>query len=129
MIEIAPQWLKGCKLRPCIFEPTFHKHVGKMNFGIQVHVDDLSYDHSDFQPYRLFVLIFKAIRSLYPDYEIWRNFPYEYEYDRLDIDLINGGTFLRDWVDDPSSEVQDFEIRVARDEKLWSQHRQQFLLY
>ena len=129
MTEIAPHWIEGCKLRPCVFEPTFHKHVGKMNFGIQVHVDDPSYNHSSFKPYRLFVLLFKAIRSLHPDYLIWRNFPYEYEYNRLAIDLINGGTFLREWVDDPTANAEDFEARLKPDEKFWTQKREKFLLY
>ncbi len=129
MAELAPSWVSGCKIRPCVFEPMFHKHVGKMNFGIQIHVDDPSYDHTQFKPYRLFTLLFKVIRGLYPDYVIWRNFPYEYEYDRLAIDLINGGTFLRDWVDDSSATVADFEARVSRDEKSWAEQRKPFLLY
>ena len=46
-------------------------------------------------------LAFKAIRNLYPDYDLWRDFPYEYEFDKLAIDVINGSPLLREWVDDP----------------------------
>ncbi len=129
MTELAPQWIQGCKLRSCVFEPTFHKHMNQMNFGIQVHVDDPHYHHESFKPYRLFSVLFKAIRVLHPDYAIWRNFPYEYEYDRLAIDLISGGEFLRKWVDDPNSRVSDFEARVRPEEKFWEQERKPFLLY
>ena len=90
MFELAPQWLQGCRLRECWFEPTFHKHAGQLCSGIQIHVEDASYDHNAFRPWRLQALAFKAIRHTQPDYPLWRNFPYEYELDRLAIDIING---------------------------------------
>ena len=79
MAALAPEWLRGCRLRECWFEPTFHKHAGKLCAGIQIHVDDPSYDHNAFKPWRLIALAFKALRVLQPDYELWRDFPYEYE--------------------------------------------------
>ena len=90
MNALAPQWLKGCRLRPCWFEPTFHKHAGKLCAGLQVHVEDPHYEAAKFRPWRLFALAFKALRALRPDYPLWRDFPYEYET-RLAIDVINGG--------------------------------------
>ena len=53
-----------------------------------------------FKPWRLQALAFKAIRRLQPDYELWRDFPYEYVFDKLAIDVINGSPLLREWVDD-----------------------------
>ena len=53
MHALAPDWLRGCRLRPCWFEPTFHKHVGKLCAGVQIHVDDPGYDHAAFRPWRL----------------------------------------------------------------------------
>ena len=88
---------------PCWFEPTFHKHAGKLCAGLQIHVDDAAYDHDAFRPWRLVALAFKALRALRPDYELWRDFPYEYERGRLAIDVINGGELLREWVDDPAA--------------------------
>ena len=129
MALIAPDWLRGCRLRECWFEPTFHKHAGKLCAGIQLHVDDLSYDHENFKPWRLMALAFKALRSLRPDYDLWRNFPYEYERDRLAIDLINGGELLRQWVDDPAATVADLDALVARDEAAWTAERRDALLY
>src|SRR5437868_364642 len=85
----APQWLEGCRLRECWFEPTFHKHVGRLCAGLQMHVDDPAYDHGAFRPWRLQALAFKALRKLYPSYVLWRDFAYEYEHDRLAIDMIN----------------------------------------
>lgn len=129
MESIAPQWMKGAKLRECFFQPTFHKHAGKMCGGFQVHTDHPSYNHSEFQSYRLFTLAFKAIREMNPDYQIWRDFHYEYEKDRLAIDLINGGPWMREWVDNRSAVARDFDALVQPDEKLWAEIRKPYLLY
>lgn len=129
MESLAPQWMKGALLRPCYFEPTFHKHQKMLCQGFQIHTDHPSYDHEAFKPYRLVTLFFKALRLEKPDYQIWRNFPYEYEVDRLAIDLINGGPAMREWVDDSSSRVGDFEAMLVRDEKSWTESRKKFLLY
>jgi uncharacterized protein YbbC (DUF1343 family) len=129
MAELAPQWMKGCLLRPCYFQPTFQKHAGKMCSGFQIHVDSAAYQHDVFKPYRLIALWFKAIRTLHPDYVIWRDFHYEYEKDRLAIDLINGGPALREWVDDNSATPADFENYLVPDEKKWIAEREEFLIY
>lgn len=129
MQELAPEWLDGCRLRPCYFEPTFHKHAGKLCEAIQIHVDDPEYAHERFKPYRIVSLFFKAVRILYPEFEIWRDFPYEYEKDRLAIDLIHGGPGLREWVDDPTSRPEDFETLLSGDEKQWRAAIKPFLRY
>jgi len=129
MFEKAPQWLQGCHLRPCWFEPTFHKHSGELCAGIQIHTDGQGYDHERFQPWRLQSLAFKAIRKLIPDYPLWRDFPYEYEFDRLAIDLINGSPLLRQWVDDDGATVGDLEAMARQDERAWEEERRPFLLY
>jgi uncharacterized protein YbbC (DUF1343 family) len=120
MRALAPHWLDGCGLRPCWFEPTFHKHAGKLCEGVQIHVEDpLHYDHGAFRPWRLQALAFKVLRELRPDYPLWRDFPYEYERDRLAIDLINGSELLREWVDDPAAKPGDLERLAAADEAAW----------
>ncbi len=129
MHALAPQWLHGCRLRECWFEPTFHKHVGKLCAGVQIHVEDAAYDHDAFRPWRLQALAFKALRTLWPDYPIWRDFPYEYERDRLAIDVINGSEVLRRWVDDPAAQVADLDDVTLPDERAWVQERGEFLLY
>ena len=129
MQSLAPEWLQGCRLRDCWFEPTFHKHVGKLCNGVQIHVEDAAYDHEAFRPWRLQTLAFKAIRRLYPDYPIWRDFPYEYELDKLAIDVINGGPALREWVDDPAAQPGEFDALTTPDEQAWQEERRPYLLY
>lgn len=129
MQSLAADWLSGCILRPCWFEPTFHKHAGELCAGLQIHVDQPSYSHEAFRPWRLQALAFKAIRELWPDYQLWRDFPYEYEFDRLAIDLINGSDILRLWVDDPSAEPADLDALAESDEKSWIEQREPYLIY
>jgi uncharacterized protein YbbC (DUF1343 family) len=129
MAALQPQWLEGAYLRPCWFEPTFHKHAGRLCSGLQIHTDGHQYRHEGFRPYRLACLILKAIRLEYPDYPIWRHFPYEYETERLAIDLLSGGTFLRDWVDEGAATPADLEARLRRDEDAWAAERRAFLRY
>lgn len=129
MRAFAPHWLAGCKLREIWFEPTFHKHAGKLCNGIQIHVEDGSYRHEAFLPWRLQALAFKAIRRLYPDYPLWRDFAYEYEHERLAIDLINGSPLLREWVDDPASVPEQFEALATADEAAWRESCRPFLRY
>ena len=129
MFRLAPEWLAGCRLRECWFEPTFHKHVGKLCHGIQIHTDDVAYDHRRFQPWRLQALAFKAIRRLWPEYPLWRDFPYEYELDRLAIDVINGGPALREWVDDPTASPGDLQQLAHADERAWLERISELLVY
>ena len=129
METLGPQWMRGCILRECWFEPTFHKHAGQLCAGIQIHVDDPAYDHQSFRPWRLQALAFKALRQLRPDYDLWRDFPYEYERDRLAIDLINGSGLLREWVDDPSATAADLDAIAIPDERAWCESRKSVLLY
>jgi uncharacterized protein YbbC (DUF1343 family) len=130
MRELAPQWLQGCVLRECWFEPTFHKHAGKLCAGVQIHVEDPQhYGHQVFQPWRLQALAFRAIRLQQPDYPLWRDFPYEYEHDRLAIDLINGGPLLREWVDDVSAAPAALDALAVPDEQAWLSARAPYLLY
>ncbi|HXM81404.1 MAG TPA: DUF1343 domain-containing protein [Burkholderiales bacterium] len=129
MQSLAPQWMQGCRLRPCWFEPTFHKHADKLCAGVQIHVDDAAYDHAAFHPWRLVALAFKALRQLRPDYELWRDFPYEYERGRRPIDLINGSELLREWVDEPAATPADLDALASSDEETWREERAPVLLY
>ena len=129
MHALAPHWLRGCRLRECWFEPTFHKHAGKLCNGVQIHVEDPSYDHEAFKPWRVQALAFKALRTLYPGYEIWRDFPYEYEIGKLPIDVINGSPLLREWVDDAAAGPADLDALAAPDEQNWAAERAPHLLY
>ena len=129
MQRLAPQWLQGCQLRDLAFEPTFHKHVKQLCSGVQIHTEGPTYDHEAFRPWRVQALAFKAIRSLHPGYDLWRDFAYEYVTDKLPIDVINGSPLLREWVDDPAATPGDLDALTAPDEQAWGEERRDWLRY
>jgi uncharacterized protein YbbC (DUF1343 family) len=129
MRRIAPDWLAGCALREITFEPTFHKHVHQLCSGVHIHAEGRFYDHAAFRPWRLQALAFKAIRALWPDYDLWRDFPYEYAFGKLPIDVINGGPALREWVDDAGAAPADLEAIASPDEAAWIEERKPYLIY
>lgn len=129
MRRLSTQWLAGCALRECWFTPTFHKHAGDLCNGLMIHAEGQFYNHQTFRPWRLQALAFKAVRRLYPDYPLWRDFPYEYEFDRLAIDVINGGPTLRDWVDDQAAMPGDLDAATDHDEAAWAAEIKPLLLY
>ncbi|MEP7243958.1 MAG: DUF1343 domain-containing protein [Gammaproteobacteria bacterium] len=129
MQSLAPQWLGGCRLRPIWFEPTFHKHVGKLCSGLQIHVEDGSYDHAAFQPWRIVSLALKALRRQRGTYGIWRHFDYEYERNKLAFDVINGSEALREWIDDPAATPSDLDALTRPEETSWADERRSVMLY
>lgn len=131
MRRFAPQWMEGCIVRECYFEPTFHKHQAALCSALMIHADGPHYDHDAFRPWRLQALAFKAIRSLHPDYDLWRGLDFKYEYtnDTLAIDVINGGPSLREWVDDPSSQPDQLDALASADEAAWQNDIRPHLLY
>lgn len=129
MDRFAPDWLTGCAIRPCWFEPTFHKHAKSLCSGLMVHAEQQFYDHDSFRPWRLQALAFKAIQRLYPGYDLWRDFAYEYEFDRMAIDVINGGPALREWVDNATASPADLDALAASDELKWREEVAPLLRY
>jgi uncharacterized protein YbbC (DUF1343 family) len=129
MRSLTAPWLAGCRLRECWFEPTFHKHAGALCAGLQIHAEAIGYDHAAFRPWRLMAAAFKALRTLRPEYPLWRDFPYEYEHGRLAIDLVSGSELLRRWVDDPGAAPDDLDSAAAADEAAWRDERAAVMLY
>ncbi|MCB0362814.1 MAG: DUF1343 domain-containing protein, partial [Bdellovibrionales bacterium] len=129
MKRIEPKWIKGCALRPLYFEPTFQKHCHQLCSGIQIHIDHTFYNHYSFKPFRLVALFLKSLRNIYPDYELWRSPPYEYEKTKLPIDILAGSDFLRKWVDDSNSSTEDLDQALNHDEAHWIEESRSFHLY
>lgn len=126
---IAPKLYNGVRLRPCFFLPTFHKYSGEMCAGLQIHTDFNGYLHDEFRPYTLIASLLKALRGVDTDYDLWRHHEYEYEVGRIPIDIINGGVFLRQWVDDDDQDIDVFEHRLAVTREDWETNRQAYLRY
>lgn len=96
--------LPGVRFRPLYFQPTFQKHEGRLCGGAQIHVTD----RLRFRPFKTAVAVLKAVRELYPDEKIWRDPPYEYETEKLPIDILSGSDRLRRDLDGGAS-LRDME--------------------
>lgn len=82
----------GARLRPLVFEPTFHKFARESCGGVQVHVVDAT----AFRPYELYLRAIAHVARAWPEAFRWRDEPYEYVSDRPAIDLLTGGPELRE---------------------------------
>ena len=80
--------LPGVYFRETYFQPTFHKFAGELCAGAQLHIAD----RDQFQPFATGVEIIRRLRKLYPNSFAWRQPPYEYEYRRLPIEILLGGS-------------------------------------
>src|SRR5690606_15984780 len=119
MKKLAPQWLRGCKIRPTYFEPTFHKFKGQLCNGLQVFTESPFYDPIHFTPYRLCHVFLKAVKHVHHDFDLWRKPPYEYEENLMPIDILSGNTKLREWVEDSSPKVDEWDEYMKDDEAKW----------
>lgn len=129
MYKTAPLWMRGAFIRECYFEPTFHKHEKKLCHGFQIHTDSPNYNPKLFKPYRIIALMLKCIRELHPQYNIWRDFSYEYTVGQKAIDVITGGTHFRQWVDSASSKPKDLEKILKKDEIAWLKKSKKYHVY
>ncbi len=92
---LRPYKLPGVHFRPLSFEPTFHKFQGEHCGGLQIHVTD----RRIFRPYLTGLSIIQGIKTLYPQDFAWKQPPYEYEYEKLPIDLLIGDQNIRKSLD------------------------------
>jgi uncharacterized protein YbbC (DUF1343 family) len=116
--------LPGVILREACFEPTFHKWAGELCRGYQLHVTD----RRAFKPYYTTLTLLAAIRQLYPEQFAWRRPPYEYEVERLPIDLLTGDDCIRRGLDRGLS-ASELEAAWQEDLARFLEVRQEFLLY
>lgn len=93
--NLAGKDLPGIHLREVFFQPTFHKWQGEVCGGLQIHITD----PDSYKPYVTSLTIIQEIHSLYPRDFSWRNPPYEYEEEKMPIDLISGDDSIREAIE------------------------------
>jgi uncharacterized protein YbbC (DUF1343 family) len=120
--ELQDISLPGVVLRDVAFEPTFHKWAGKPCYGFQLHVTDLL----AFKPYFTTLALLWVIRRLHPKQFAWRQPPYEYETERLPIDLLTGDAAIREGLDVgwPLAELEaawqpDLQVFIEKSREFW----------
>ena len=116
--------LPGCFLRPLIFEPTSNKWAGQTCRGFQVHITDPCI----FRPYRTSLALLQAVMLLYPDAFAYKQPPYEYEYERLPMDLILGDKRVRQALEQ-GKDIMAMEKAWQNDLDAFEKLRREVFLY
>jgi uncharacterized protein YbbC (DUF1343 family) len=116
--------LTGVYFRPAVFEPTFQKHAKQTCGGCQIHVTARHL----FKPVLVGVALAGMFRRTNPDKFAWRQPPYEYEHDKMPIDILAGSAELRQQIE---ADVPAMEIAASwkADEEAFRTERERFLLY
>jgi uncharacterized protein YbbC (DUF1343 family) len=116
--------LTGVRFRPAVFEPTFQKHARTACGGVQMHV----IDRQTFRPVETGVALIAAFRAAGPDRFAWRDPPYEYEHQKMPIDILAGSPELREQIESGIS-----ARNIARSWKpfvdAFNKTRERFLIY
>lgn len=129
MGQIKNEWLEGCLIRECHFKPTFDKYKDQLCSGFRIYADNNHYQPEKFKPYRLIALFLKSVGIAHPEYQWKLNPPYEYEYKKWPIDILSGDSYLREWIEDPKSQVIDLDSKLRYDEQSWIERSKKFYLY
>jgi uncharacterized protein YbbC (DUF1343 family) len=116
--------LSGCFLRPLMFQPTANKWAGDNCQGFQLHVTD----HLTFRPYRVSLALLQAFMKLYPADFVFKSPPYEYEFEKLPIDLILGSKQVREALAD-GEDIVELERSWQDDLQQFNDARQKYFLY
>jgi uncharacterized protein YbbC (DUF1343 family) len=121
---LARVGLKGFMLRPLVFLPTFQKHQGKACGGMQIHVTD----RKSFRPWHLCQYLLKEMYKELGSEFAWKLPPYEYEFHKIPVDLINGTDKLRHWIEKDGSE-EEYQHLMQEGQQEWLEQRQSCLIY
>lgn len=116
--------LHGVRFREVVFEPTFQKHAKAPCGGCQIHVTS----RWDFEPVKAGVAILRECYGLSPDQFKWRDPPYEYEHDKMPIDILAGSTQLREQIEQQMP-IEDIAESWRAGIKAFEELRKPYLLY
>jgi uncharacterized protein YbbC (DUF1343 family) len=116
--------LPGAHFRPAVFEPTFQKHAKQACGGCQIHVTD----RHAFRPVLTGAALIAAFRQQNPEKFAWRQPPYEYEHEKLPIDILAGSDRLRTEIEAGTPAVA-IAASWKKDEDAFRALRENYLLY
>jgi uncharacterized protein YbbC (DUF1343 family) len=122
--KLERERLRGVRFRPLYFQPVFNKWAGELCGGIQVHVTDRKL----FDPFLTYIAIIRAARQLHPSRFEWRKPPYEYESEKLPIDILFGSSLVREQIDAGKS-LKEIKISWQNDLRGFKRLRQKYLIY
>ncbi len=121
---LDPRAKSGCQLQEFEFRPMFQKWQGEVCRGFLIHVTD----PRAYRPFATTLCLLQAVLELYPAHFCWREPPYEYEFEKLPVDLILGDRKLRERLE-AGEKVSTLEEEWAEQLRSYDQWRKPFLLY
>ena len=116
--------LKGVHFRPASFEPTFQKHARATCSGCQIHVTS----RLEFEPVKAGASLMRECFGLAPDRFKWRDPPYEYEHDKMPIDILAGSPSLRQQIEQQVP-LDDIAASWEPGATAFAEARRPYLLY
>jgi uncharacterized protein YbbC (DUF1343 family) len=122
--ELKKAGVEGVIFRPVVYEPGFDKYTGETCFGFQIHITD----KQRLKPYRMGLAILKALWLTHPDRFEWLDPPYEYETEKLPIDIIIGSQGVRRRVEQ-GQDLDEIEASWERGLVEYREKREPCLLY
>jgi uncharacterized protein YbbC (DUF1343 family) len=122
--ELDELGLPGVRFRPTSICPTFNKHAAQTCGAVQLHVTD----RHAFRPFMTGVALLTTLRHLWPEHFGWRERPYEFVSDRPAIDLLAGGSWLRQGIEQ-GAPLHDLCADWYRQEEAFRERRSPYLLY
>ena len=122
--KLEKERLRGVRFRPLYFQPVFNKWTGELCGGIQVHVTN----REVFDPFLTYIAIIRAALELYPDRFEWRSPPYEYEREKLPIDILCGNSLVREQIEAGRS-LKEIKMSWQKDLSGFKKLRRKYLIY
>ncbi len=116
--------MEGVTFRPLCFEPVFDKWAGQTCYGFQIHVTD----RKAFRPYRFGLALLEALYQTHGDSFAWLPPPYEYEWDKLPIDILLGDGALRQRIEN-GDDVSKLEASWEKELRQYQEGLGDCLLY
>ena len=121
---LEQEGLRGVRFRPLYFQPVFNKWAGELCGGIQVHVTEREF----FDPFLTYIAIIRAASRLYPDRFKWRSPPYEYEREKLPIDILCGTSRVREQIEAGRS-LKEIKMSWQKELAAFKKLRRKYLIY
>ena len=122
--SLPPEARAGCLLQEILFRPTFHKWEGEVCRGFMIHI----LDHRLYHPYFSSIVLLKAVLELHEEQFAWRKPPYEYEYEKMPVDVILGDSSLKIKME-KGADLFEIKERWVKELKGFLEWRKSYLLY
>ncbi len=116
--------LPGVVFRPTSFRPMFQKHAGSACGGVQTIVTC----RDSFRPFATYLVLLQTLRGQAPESFAWRTEAYEFETERLAIDLLLGRASLREMLE-AGAPLVEMERSWAAEAEEFESLRRDALLY